>query len=506
MEDLTPANEQQEELEKQPEKKQISSKKLLRTLLLLVFIGSFTFSLIKIAAKLYAYHKEDMAYKEVRESIQTNNQNNPTTAQKPSYTVEEPDPSDNAEVSLTLPYTVLKGNPDELNKDGIFNIYSALKAQNSDLVGWISMPGFQKVIDYPVMQSYDNDFYMTHDFYKNKSNSGSIFMDFANKISELDRNIVLYGHAMRNNSMFGNLRGYHTDQEKYGNITTIYLDLLNMHLEYQVFSAYSTESDFNYRRTFFSDDADYLSFLNTITNKSEQDFGVPLTVRDKIITLSTCDKNYGNDGRIAIHAKLVKQIIYDDSSIEGEYTEADGSDVGNLGNDKKIITSNVYLEKLQLQYQVSDADTTQAPEASPAPATSTSPSTPLSPATSPSPTPSPSPETSKPVVWQDVILDPPFATANALFSAKVPNTAALAKITVKAYDSKARISFTINDKNADPEKLELIEGENIIIVRVLSADGLYVRKYTINVIKEPVPGTPTPQPEQTPTPSPEQLP
>lgn len=103
--------------------------------------------------------------------------------------------------------------------------------------------------------------------------------------------------------------------------------------------------------------------------------------------------------------------------------------------------------------------------------------------------------------WLNAVFDPPFSTANALFSTKVPALAAYARIIVKPYDPNVRISYTINDKNADPEKMELAEGENIIIVHVLSADGLYARKYTIKVLREPAPAVPTPQPEQTPEPS-----
>lgn len=521
MENLTSGNEPQEELEIRSSKKQISLNSLLRILLLFVFAGIFSFSFYKIAAKLYAYHKEDKIYNDIRASIQTHYVLHDFQYSAPySPEVEEERASKEEENTETLPYIVLNGNPEELNTDGIFNIYSDLKAKNSDLVGWISIPGFKKAIDYPVMQYFDNEYYMTHDFYKNKSNSGSIFMDSANLNSEPDKHIIIYGHAMRNNSMFGNLRGYPTDKEKYENITTIYLDLLSTRLEYKVFSAYSTDVSFNYRRTVFSDDADYLSFLNTIKNKSEYDFGIPLSSRDKIITLSTCDKSRGDDGRIAIHAKLVKQIVYDDSGNKVEYAQTEEK------GDKKIITSNVYLEKLQLQYQILIPEENEpaeqpVPETSPVPDVSLAPDNTPVPDASPAPDNTPEPDTS-PVPktsqvaspdntgeakkslegdWHNMILDPPFSTANALFSAKLPAQAAFARITVKPYDENARISFTINDKKADPERMELVEGENVIIVHVLSADGLYARKYTIKVLRDPPPATPTPQPEQTPEPS-----
>ena len=512
-ENLTHENGPKEEKDK-PIKKQIFSDDLVRNLLFYVLIAAFLISLSMLIAKLYAYHKEDKVYNEIRASVQSGHIAPDFQNLTPSDTKDEPDTSKN-ENEEPLPYVVFNGDPDDMNSDGILKIYADLKAQNDDLVGWITMPGFKKPIDYPVMQYFDNDYYMTHDFYKNKSNSGSIFMDAANLSAEPDRNIVIYGHAMRNNSMFGNLRGYPTDEEKYGNITTIYLDLLYTRLEYKVFSAYSTEADFDYRRTVFSDDEDFMTFLNIIKSRSEHDFGVSLSPRDKIITLSTCDKSRGDDGRIAIHAKLVKQIVYDNSGIDGEYAETEEN------GDKKIVTSNVYLEKLQLQYVLlppgespASEQTGQNPDAAEPSGSDTTTDTETSPAPGASPTPAPAPASSTQTAasekntgemqispnaeWNNMVLSPPFNTANALFSAKVPSYAAYARITLKPYDEKVRISYTVNDKKTDPDKIELTEGENVIIVHVLSADGLFSRKYTINVLREPLPASPAPQPEQTP--------
>ena len=500
---LTPGNEMPERPEKESSKKHISFRNLLQKLLLLVFVSIFLFSLVKLATKLYAYQKENETYVSIRASIQNPDGvpgfTNPTW--EPADAAGEPETSvrDVAEGMSSpsqLPYTVLRGDPNKLSPEGIFKVYSALKAQNADLVGWISMPGFRKVIDYPVMQCSDNDFYLSHDFYKNKSYSGSIFMDAVNMNTEPDRNIIIYGHAMKDMSMFGNLKDYPDDEEKCGKNTTIYLDLLNMHLEYQVFSAYSTESSFDYRRTTFADDADSLSFLETIKGKSEHDFGVSLSPQDKIITLSTCDESYGKDGRMVIHAKLVRQIIYDDSGIEGDYAKADGE------SDKKIISSNVYLEALLLQYKVINADDSQN-NADPQPLTQPipgkSPEDELPPAPDTSQVLGTSPESdagkadiSPAVQWKDAVLDPPFTTTSKVFSTKVPAAANIAKLAVTADDPKASLSYILNGNAANPDSLALIEGDNVIILRVVSVDGLYSRTYTIHVLREPSPTTSQP--------------
>jgi len=446
----------------------------LRTLLLYVLIAVFLISLSYISVRVYSYYKEDKIYEEIRTSVQTQDKGqvfSPDLAGSPG-----PDGSNEQDME-PLPYTIVNGDPEEVDPSGVLKIYAELKAKNSDLVGWISIPGFAKAIDYPIMQSFDNEYYLRHDFYKNESNSGSIFMDFSNLSAEPDRNIIIYGHAMRNNSMFGNLRGYPTDSEKYEKVSVIYLDLLYTRLEYRVFSAYSCEKDFNYRRTVFTDDEDYMDFLNTVRSKSEHDFGIALSPRDKIITLSTCDKSIGQDWRIVIHGKLVKQVVYDDSGIGAENEESE------ISGDKKIVTSNVYLGEMQLQYAVPVAGDGVSPEGSGQQATSTE-----SIPTSDIPTASDGKSPGDALMiteseWKDATFDPPFSSANALYDVRIPESVQYVRIAAKTCDPEARLEYTINDKKTDPERIELSAGENNLIVHVYSADGLYSRKYTIKVLR-----------------------
>lgn len=497
---LKPCDKLPEKLEKESPKMRISSGNLLRKLLLLFFAGMFAFSLCQLAIKLYAYYKENETYENILASVQSPAPGFMDPTPEPADAREEPEPpaarvaAESTPSPSPLPYAVLKGDPNELDPEGVFKVYSALKAQNADLAGWISMPGFRKVIDYPVMRSGDNEFYLTHDFYKNKSYSGSIFMDAGNINTDPDRNIILYGHAMKDMSMFGNLKDYPDDREKYGKDTVIYLDLLDTRLEYQVFSAYSTESTFDYRRTTFADDADFLSFLETIKGKSEHDFGVSLSPQDRIITLSTCDESFGKDGRTVIHAKLVKRIVYDGSESRGDYVKAEWE------SDKKIISSNVYLDALLLQYRLTSADNSlnnADPQTLPQSAPGNSPDDELPPAPDMSQVPgtSPAPDAGKSDIspasqWEDAILDPPLTITGKAFSTTLPAAVDIARLTAIADDPKAGLSYTLNGKTADPDRLELIEGDNVITVRVVSVDGLYARTYTIDVLREPSPTTP----------------
>lgn len=488
----------------------------LRLLLMVICIAVFLFSGMQVVFKLIGYSKDNLQYESIRNMTERELtfeviDNSATTASHYEE-VSAPDSS-----AAPIPYEILSGDISQLNSDGILKDYEKLISQNPDLAAWIYMPGYKKVIDYPVMKTNDNDYYLYRDFYKNKSYAGSIFMDASNAINGPDRHIVLYGHAMRDMSMFGNLADYAENEEEYRKITKIYLDLMNTRLEYEVFSAYYEESTYNYRQIHFLNDEDYVDFLNRIRARSFYDFGAVLTSQDKIITLSTCNNDYGKDGRTIIHARLTRQITYDGT----ENPEL----VSNEGKEKKIISANTYLEKLLLQYDTADIlpvpETVLEGEESPQPPTSTQDAAPAAtpdttPALTPVPPASTSGETPSTAVAAtpsttaaaitgnlvEVVTEPPFRSSKKEYTATVP--AGLSKISITAVtaDPKARILASVNDAEAALPTIELVPGENVVKLKVVSRDGLYAFTYTIKIswepLKEEPPSTltePTPLPD-----------
>jgi len=181
------------------------------------------------------------------------------------------------------------------------------------MAGWISLPGYsKKPINYPIMYSGDNDFYVYRDFDKVDSYSGSIFMDGNNSTYhenplELDYNYVIYGHAMLNRSMFGNITDYFKNETSWKENTKIYIDFMNTRLEYEVFSTFVIDPYYNYRQTNFSTDDEYSKYLDDMASKSTHDFGIKVGPKDRIVTLSTC---FQTTRRTAVIGKLVRQIIY----------------------------------------------------------------------------------------------------------------------------------------------------------------------------------------------------
>lgn len=286
-------------------RKPVDRQDWIRLIVLAVAVPVFIYSAGQLIYRLYRYGYEDNEMEKIV---------NLKPKQKDDPFVVEIDEN----LRPDLPYGVYKGKDSFLNKDGYLAEYKDLFLMNSDLAGWMRFPGFDdKPIDYPIVYSGDNDFYLRRDFLKNDSNAGSLFFDGRNtplhkNPLDIDRNYVIYGHAMRNKSMFGYLTDYFKNKETMKH-TKIYVDLLNTRLEYEVISTFLCEPDYNYRQIYFANDTEYLDYLNRMVEKSTHDFGHTVSKDDKIMTISTC---YKSTGRTAIIAKLVRQIIYEEGDEE----------------------------------------------------------------------------------------------------------------------------------------------------------------------------------------------
>ena len=182
--------------------------------------------------------------------------------------------------------------------------FNSLRAKNSDTVGWIEVKGTN--INYPIVQTTDNSYYLNHAFDKSQNDAGWVFMDYRNDAINFNQNTILYAHSRYNGTMFGSLKNilnssWYTNKENH----IIRLSTPTENTMWQVFSVYTTPKESYYITTTFSDDSAYQEFLNTIKNRSEVEFSGTVNTSDKVLTLSTCQDNFGN--RIVMHAKLIKK-------------------------------------------------------------------------------------------------------------------------------------------------------------------------------------------------------
>lgn len=180
--------------------------------------------------------------------------------------------------------------------------FDKLKKQNKDTVAWLKVNNTQ--IDYPVLQTKDNSYYINHNFEKKYNQAGWLFVDYKNKLDGTDKNIVIYGHNMKNNSMFGSLPIV-LSKKWYNNKDNYVIDFVTEEKEYkyQVFSVYKIETEEYYIKTEFEGD-EFSQFIKIIKGRSYKNFKVDVTKEDTILTLSTCGST--NDYRIVLHAKKIK--------------------------------------------------------------------------------------------------------------------------------------------------------------------------------------------------------
>jgi len=198
-------------------------------------------------------------------------------------------------------------NVENGNKEtAIRSSFDPLLEINQDMVGWVTVDDTK--INYPILQSSDNEFYLTRNYKKEETRAGSLFLDYRNdKKLENNKNTIIYGHRMKDGTMFSGLKKY-LDKAFFEKHKTIHLDSLYEGYELEVFSVYQTTTDFYYIETEFSSDNEYLDFVDLLEGKSLYDADMDIKPEDSIVTLSTCDYAIDSlEGRLVVHAKLVKR-------------------------------------------------------------------------------------------------------------------------------------------------------------------------------------------------------
>lgn len=188
--------------------------------------------------------------------------------------------------------------------------YRKIYETNSDLVGWIVIDGTD--INYPVVQSkVYQEYYLDHDFDGEEDDAGSVFVDARNDVFLPDDNVIIYGHNMKNGSIFGTLQ-YYLDKDYYNKHKLISFDTLYERHVYKIavvgLSKISEENSDTFRYYDFLNAEDKKSFSEYIKNIKKleaYDTEVGLEYGDKLITLSTCN-SVEEDGRLFIVAKEVK--------------------------------------------------------------------------------------------------------------------------------------------------------------------------------------------------------
>jgi len=173
---------------------------------------------------------------------------------------------------------------------------------NGDTVGYINVPN--SLVDYPIVYSGDNEFYLTHNFNRDESKEGAIFLDFRCELEDFTetRNIILYGHRMKDGSMFKSLTNYQKKDFYYEN-PIISFDTIYEEHKWEVFTVFETYTNFYYIDTDFPTDEKWIKFLEKCHSLSTYKTDISFYPTDIIVTLSTC--TIKKDKRLVVMARLI---------------------------------------------------------------------------------------------------------------------------------------------------------------------------------------------------------
>ncbi|MDD6265239.1 MAG: class B sortase [Clostridia bacterium] len=278
-----------------PDKREIAMKKrrnIISRILLVIFSCIFIWSAYSIASKLIQYKKSEDFYNGLISDFEDNekllaadNGDSPTPKFGSGY---QGDSSSYNRIFLRM-----KKRLEELQKI------------NPDVCGWIIIPG-TKHINYPLLQSTDNSYYLNHEYKGGYLAAGSIFVDYnCDRDFNGNHNTVIYGHNMQNGMMFSELIDY-LDESFFRENEYIYIYTMQGVYTYRVFSVYKTDYRYKYIQTYFADHSEFVEFAKEMqANSMYFRDGIAFDENSRIVTLSTCTNARQTD-RYTVHALLTE--------------------------------------------------------------------------------------------------------------------------------------------------------------------------------------------------------
>lgn len=276
--------------QKQPEQKKKKKSDVLLTIALIAAIVVFCYAAFNLYHIYTEYKKGTDEYNQIEEMAVTERD------------------ADSAEVA----------GPNAQLKPPIEVDFDKLKSVNEDVVGWIYVDALPD-ISYPIVKGKDNQTYLHQTYEKNYNFAGTIFVDYENSGDFSDCNTLVYGHNMKNGSMFGHLKKFREDDKLYKQDKYFWILTPERNYRYEIISAYTTGVNSDTYTLFKGPGEEFEKYLETIKGYSEiQTDDTDLTIKDKIVTLSTCTGNEST--RFVVQGKRV-----DAEDADGAATNTDST-------------------------------------------------------------------------------------------------------------------------------------------------------------------------------------
>lgn len=195
-----------------------------------------------------------------------------------------------------------------LNEADILPEYRELYEMNHDFVGWLTIPGTK--IDYPVVQCEDSEYYLTHDFFGKENKNGQIILDKSCDPYTPSYNLVLSGHNMFNENMFGPLLEF-VSANYWKRHKTLEFDVLTEKRQYVIFAAFAS-ADYDVDEEGFRYNADIQyrvdaeKWLKEIRESQMYDTEIDVTFGDEFLTLTTCNNRFRENGRMVLVCRRIR--------------------------------------------------------------------------------------------------------------------------------------------------------------------------------------------------------
>lgn len=189
--------------------------------------------------------------------------------------------------------------------------FDKLKEMNDDTIGWIRFHPEPAIINYPIVQAEDNDLYLHKTFSASENTLGAIFLDY-NCLSDFNsKNSIIYGHRMKDGSMFRKLEEY-KDKSFWEENPYFYIYTPNgKEITYHIYSVGVVKDTADTYMLSFENDESYQRFIDYTYNTSDYETGVEVTTDDQIVTLSTCTAS-SDDNRLVVHGVKIQEISLED--------------------------------------------------------------------------------------------------------------------------------------------------------------------------------------------------
>ena len=190
--------------------------------------------------------------------------------------------------------------------------FEELKEINPEIIGWLYVEAIDE-INYPIVQTEDNAYYLNHTFKKTDNIAGSIFLDCDTKPNFTETNSVIYGHNMKNGSMFGKLNQFYKE-ETYEKSKYFWVYTEDLYYKYEIFSCTEVGAISESYQKQFETKWEFEDYLKRMQENSIIKTNTKLSSADKIVTLSTCTAS--SDVRFVVQGKLVRayQVVDPDKT------------------------------------------------------------------------------------------------------------------------------------------------------------------------------------------------